>query len=221
MTDYVAGEIAEYFSRQGLREGDSIPSTARLASDFAVSRTVIREALAQLSARGLLYRRQGREGILTRPQAAQLSELLESKFGHERVTQEDLHAFREIVEVGAARLAAEKADRAAVAQLSDLASSLGKQNDATKRLEIDVAFHRTIAYAANPVFGFVLDGLTSSLMASRLAVWEKYVSEGGSIELANLRHTALRDAIAAGNAELAAEAMVADLADTKRELYGR
>ncbi|MDQ0726731.1 FadR/GntR family transcriptional regulator [Microbacterium sp. W4I20] len=218
MTDRVAARLAAHFAEIGLSDGDSIPSTGKLADEFGVSRTVIREALAQLSGQGLLDRRQGREGVIRRPQAEQLSTLLSSKFTIERASLRDLHAFREVVEVGAARLAAARPDGPIIARLSDLLSEMRSGKDDIDLLKADVEFHRTIANAANPVFGFVLEGLAGLLMESRQAVWDGYLRDGGTNDVAVDRHIAIRDAIAAGDPEAAARAMVEDLADTERGL---
>lgn len=218
MTDGVVDQLTAHFAAQHLGEGDSIPSTGKLAEEFGVSRTVIREALAQLTARGMLDRRQGRECVIAQPGAEQLSTLLRTKFTFEYVSAHDLHAFREVVEVGAVRLAARNPLPQTVALLSDLANELRTETDDEARLRIDMEFHQAIATAANPVFGFVLGGLSALLMESRLAVWERYVAEGGEVDVAVDRHVALRDAIAAADPDAAEAAMRADLADTESGL---
>ena len=61
LADQVADALIDLILKEGLQEGDSLPSTAELSERFGVSRTVVREALAALAGRGILSRSQGRE----------------------------------------------------------------------------------------------------------------------------------------------------------------
>jgi len=213
LTNRVADQMEQMLRDEGLTEGDSIPATAELATRFNVSRTVIREALAELTGRGLLRRQQGREGTVALPGGDHLRHVFAYRVGAEDITFDQLQDFREVLEVGSARMAARHASLGDIARLSDLLHEMRTATDDETMLRIDVEFHRGIAYAANPLFGLVLDGLSPLLMESRLAVWNAYISHGGALDVAIDRHVALRDRIAARDEEGAAAAMLHDLAD--------
>ena len=218
LTEVVSGQLLELLRSENLAEGDSIPPTAELATRFNVSRTVIRESLAELTGRGLLKRQQGREGVVAMPGEHQLMQVFESRVEGEAISLDQLHEFREALEVGAARGAARRATRVDVASLSDRLNTMRAATDDESLLAADVDFHRAIASSAGPLFGLVMDALNPLLMESRLAVWSAYVDHGGTVSETLERHTALRDAIAAGDENAAAAAMLADLADTRRGL---
>lgn len=220
LTEVVAGQLLDLLREQGLTEGDSIPPTAELASRFGVSRTVIREALAELTGRGLIRRQQGREGVVAVPGSDHLLRLFESRISSENTSFEQLHDFREVLEVGSARMAARHAQLGDIARLSDLLHAMRVTDDDQAMLGVDVEFHRAIAKAANPFFALILDGLSPLLMESRLAVWAAYIQHGGNVDVAIARHAELRDRIAARDEEGAAEAMRADLQDTRHGLAG-
>lgn len=218
LTSRVSDQLLELLQAEGLTEGDSIPPTSELAERFGVSRTVIREALAELTGRGVIQRQQGREGIVALPGSDQLSSLLERRALSGGYTFGQLHALREVLEVEAARIAATQASLQDVAALSDLLHAMRSADDVDTMLEADLEFHRSIARAANPLFGLVLDGLSPLLMDSRRAAWESYVAHGGQLDAALDRHIAIRDRIVAGDEAGAVAAMRADLTDTRENL---
>jgi GntR family transcriptional repressor for pyruvate dehydrogenase complex len=216
LTGVVLEQLEEMLHDEGLSEGDAIPPTAALAARFNVSRTVIRVALAELTGRGLLKRQQGREGTVALPGGEHLRRVFQSQVGAEQISFDDLQDFREVLEVGCARMAARHATGADIAQLSDLLHEMRSASDDEAMLAADIEFHRAIAYAANPLFGLVLDGLSPLLMESRLQVWADYLARGGALDVAIGRHTVLRDRIAARDEEAAALAMHDDLDDNRR-----
>lgn len=216
LTGVVTQQLEEMLQAEGLTEGDAIPPTGELATRFKVSRTVIREALAELTGRGLLKRQQGREGTVTLPGGEHLRRVFQSRIGAEQISFKDLQDFREVLEVGSARMAARHATGADIARLSDLLHAMRTTQDDEAMLAVDVEFHRAVAYAANPLFGLVLDGLSPLLMESRLQVWADYIAHGGAVEVAIDRHTVLRDRIAARDEDGAAAAMHDDLDDNRR-----
>lgn len=216
LTGAVTQQLEQMLRDEGLSEGDAIPATGELAARFNVSRTVIREALAELTGRGLLVRQQGREGTVALPGGEHLRRVFQSRIGAEKISFDDLQDFREVLEVGAARMAARHANGADIARLSDLLHAMRSAVDDESMLAADVEFHRAIAYAANPLFGLVLDGLSPLLMESRLQVWADYLERGGAVDAAIGHHTTIRDRIADGDENGAAQAMRHDLDDNRR-----
>lgn len=218
LSDRVADAVIALIQARGLREGEALPPTAELAEEFDVSRPVVREALAELAGRGLLKRQQGREGIFTLPGSRQLSELLALRLAHRHIALTDLHEFRETVEVGAARLAAQRVAAGAPDdhRLRERLHALAAAGTEEAMHEADLALHHAIARASgNDVFVLVLDSLAPLLRESRATVWSGYVRAGGDTRRAVDLHTDLVDRVLAGDPEGAAEAMVRDLADTR------
>lgn len=220
LTSRVSVQVLELLVSERLTEGDSIPPTGELAERFGVSRTVVREALAELTGRGVIQRQQGREGVVAVPGSDQLSALLRSRADSNGYTFGQLHELRVVLEIEAARLSARHATLQDVAALSDLLHVMHKAEEVDDMLEADLEYHRAIAECANPLFGLVLDGLSPLLMDSRRSAWESYVAAGGQLTEVLDRHTILRDRIAARDEVGAVEAMRADLTDTQ-ELLGR
>ena len=219
LADGVADGLVELIRERGLRAGDHLPATSELAEVFGVSRTVVREALADLAGRGLLRRQQGREGTFAVPGGEQLSRLLGYRMWFEDVSYDQLQDFREVVEIGAAELAAKNATGPDIARLSDALAVLKSATEEDAMLAADVEFHRVVAAATqNPLFKLMLDGLTPLLMESRRVVWQAYVDAGGGLERAIDRHVAIRDAIADRDPARARAAMAADLEDTRMSL---
>ena len=59
--------VAEVLTRQGVRPGTTLPGEHALCGEFGVSRTVVRQALAQLEADGLVVRVKGKGTFVGRP----------------------------------------------------------------------------------------------------------------------------------------------------------
>ncbi|WP_197054704.1 winged helix-turn-helix domain-containing protein [Paracoccus sp. PAMC 22219] len=54
----IAAHMAARIQQGGLKPGDKLPTEAAMSRDFGVSRTVIREAIAQLRNEGMIETRQ-------------------------------------------------------------------------------------------------------------------------------------------------------------------
>jgi GntR family transcriptional repressor for pyruvate dehydrogenase complex len=129
-----------------LAPGERLPTEAALTSSLGVSRTVVREAVAALRADGLVVTRRGSGAYVADPsaspfridasRAAALGDIL------------DVMELRLAVEVEAAALAAERANRK---QIAAIRTALRAIDRALRRGEgavaEDFAFHRAIAEA--------------------------------------------------------------------------
>jgi GntR family transcriptional regulator, transcriptional repressor for pyruvate dehydrogenase complex len=217
LTDKVAAAIIAVVQERKLKEGDALPPTADLAAEFDVSRTVVREALAELAGRGLVKRQQGREGVWTVPGSGEIRSVLAHRIEHENIDVSDLHEFREALEVRASALAARSADGDDVEQIESALKAL-QEADEEAIHGADVAFHRAVAQAShNPLFPLVLDALEPLLRESRALAWEGWRAAGGALERVDA-HVAIAQAIRARDEDAAAAAMREDLAETRNAL---
>lgn len=136
-----------------LAEGSTLDLVA-LQAEFDVSLTVLREALRVLAAKGMVDARPKR-GTFIRPRSAWSlldADVLRWQFARQERPSllDDLHELRNIVEPGAASLAAARAtdeDIAALdAALDDMAAA---GSDATAAVHADLAFHRALLAATH------------------------------------------------------------------------
>lgn len=67
MYDQLRRLIVEHIENDGLQPGDPLPGEHRLCEQYGVSRTVVRQALAQLEHEGLVERVKGKGTFVARP----------------------------------------------------------------------------------------------------------------------------------------------------------
>jgi DNA-binding FadR family transcriptional regulator len=112
--EQVADQLRELVMAGELTPGERLPNEALLAREFGVSRATIREALRVLAAQNLLRTAKGAGGgsYITLPSVDNISEFLRSNInlltGTRDVTLEELMEARRLLEVPAARLAAQR-----------------------------------------------------------------------------------------------------------------
>jgi DNA-binding FadR family transcriptional regulator len=151
LADRAYAGIIEIINAEDLEIGNRLPSEARLAEIFGISRTIVREALVRLAADGITEARRGAGSFVKRRPSARLG-------SHMQMV--DLSAtlgsyeVRFVLEAEAARLAAM---RRSIDQMSAIRRALDTLNRALvssgpAHVE-DMALHRVIVLAtANPVF---------------------------------------------------------------------
>ncbi len=76
LSSWVVGQLEAAILSGQIVPGATLPTEAELCDELAVSRTVVREALRTLSARGLVSVHQGRGTVVTEPQDEALGEAL-------------------------------------------------------------------------------------------------------------------------------------------------
>lgn len=217
LTKRVTEAMLELISERKLGDGDPRPSTTELAATFEVSLSVVREALAGLAALGLVDRQQGRETLLSTPDSRHLGRLLGFRISNAAVDDEAVQQFREIVEVGSARLAARNRD---ARHLEELERALAVLQHATGDEELhdaDVAFHAAVARAGgNDLFTLdVLDALEPLLRRLRSRVWNGWVASGGDRESIIDAHATVLERIGDGDEDGAGLAMTRHLGQAR------
>lgn len=150
LNDRIRLEILRVLQSRELSPGDRLPSERELAASLRVSRPSVREAVRSLQAEGKLVVKHG-QGVFVAEPAMQRS-LRESvaRLDH---SLSELFAMREVLEVPAARWAAQRQDRdglaAVQAAFAELDGALREQPRNFERLQdLDAAFHLRIVEAA-------------------------------------------------------------------------
>ena len=222
LADQVADALAQYILDEHLQEGDALPSTGELAERFAVSRTVIREALADLAGRGVLTRSQGKESVVATPGADQLSSLLQFRLRRSAVAVEDIFECRAALEITTARGAAQKATAADIDSLWQLLTDLQSAKTDKSFHQADIALHRGIAVAAgNGLILLILDSLVDLLREVRITATKNRKARGETLGPVIEQHRLIVMAIAERDPDAAEAAMGDHLGLTKREHEGR
>lgn len=110
----VADQLLALILDGSLAAGDRLPSETELSSIFGVSRSTVREALRALASRDLVETARGTTGgtFVRRVEQGQVSDYLETSLGlmsgSDDITVTQMLEAREVLEVPAARLAAER-----------------------------------------------------------------------------------------------------------------
>ncbi|WP_432826015.1 FadR/GntR family transcriptional regulator [Dactylosporangium sp. CA-092794] len=219
LTDQATEAIIEFIEERNLRAGDQLPGSAELSEMLQVSVPVVREAMAGLAAIGRLERHQGRESTVATPNSSHLSRLFSLRVIGSAVDDEKLQQFREIVEVGNARLAARNRTEDQLASLDEAMAVLASAQSAEELHEADVAFHAAVARAAdNDLCELTLESLEPLLWRLRRRVWNGWVNAGGEFTSIIDAHRVVLMAIRDGDEDAAAAAMSRHLAQARAGL---
>lgn len=208
LVDDVFDDFNTRIRSRDLAPGARLPTEKELAATLNVSRTVIREAVARLAAKGLVVPRQG-SGVYVASGA---------HYEAFQVTQQELGAVEDVIkllevrvaiETEMASLAAERRTEADVAELKRCLDAMATHNDDVDgTVEADVAFHRAIAHAAgNQYFERFIDFLGVRLVPSRKLLSGHEV-HGHARYMKGIwkEHEAIYTAIAAGDPKAARKA---------------
>ena len=171
LSDRVTERLEELILSGGLATGQRLPVERELAGMFGVSRTVVREAVGNLSARGLLEAREGGGTFVCAPSTGAVAESLSLllRFTGGGILLEDLQHVRRVLEIAVASRAAERATSEDIADLEDVVQRLEEaETDSDTHANLDVEFHRAVAVAThNPLFIILMDSIGELLIGLR------------------------------------------------------
>ena len=192
----------------GTYEERDFPTEADLSRDYGVSRSVTREAVKMLTAKGLLSARP-RQGTVVQPASAWslldadvLRWLMERKFS--RRLLREFTELRHAIEPAAAALAAERADdlrRAGIERGFRRMVAAERGDDDV--LGADIAFHVAILQAADNPFFAQFEPVVASALHSSIRFTNRIKGHSASLE----QHDAVRHAIMACDPAAARAAM--------------
>jgi GntR family transcriptional regulator, transcriptional repressor for pyruvate dehydrogenase complex len=207
----VAALLLREIAAGEINPGNRLPTEQQLAERFGVSRNVVREAIAQLRADGVVEARQGIGAFVLAPEQRNAIRIDAEALSNTE-NMEHLFELRRILEVESATLAASRrspADLVAIKAALDRMS--GEERWEEGSIEADLAFHREIARATGNAYihtfiSFVCEQIRRSIHYARLTnplhdLVEVNVGE----------HVRIYEALSAGDADAAGKAMAAHI----------
>lgn len=217
---HVVDTLVPMIASGELAPGSLLPTEPEMGARFGVSRSVVREALRVLDAKGLIEVRHGSGTRVTAPERwdpldPQVLAALPGRGPSARVLH-DLLETRTIVECEAAALAAQRADEDDIAALgAALGTMRGALEDPPRFVTGDSAFHLTLLRAAR---NRVLERLTHPM--HELLSYAQRLTDAipGVLGRALHDHERIADAVFRRDADGAREAMRAHLAQTQRDI---
>jgi DNA-binding FadR family transcriptional regulator len=220
----VVDDLGLSIIRGDIAPGSSIPHEEELRATFGVSRTVTREAIRSLAAKGLVNSKP-KIGTVVCPQESWNyldSQVLDwsvrsDQTGHFFI---QLAQLRKAIEPEAAATVAQYGSEDEIADIAKKAETMQAcTSDFDAHLEADLAFHLSILRAAkNPLFGPITQVIVSSLEYTLKMTHRNEEDNKLSAPL----HVAIANAIVSRHSDLARMAMIShfdDLTDRLKSLF--
>jgi DNA-binding FadR family transcriptional regulator len=219
---HVVGELGERIVRGELKPGEILPAEEVLAARMAVSRTILREAIKVLSAKGLI---ESRPKIGTRVREERHWSQLDADVLAWRCASmptddfaNKLMQMREIIEPAAAALAAGFATAEQILAIENAYREMDQAASVDEWSRADLQFHEAVLQATN-------NALLSSLFAViETALATYFVLSARTAEnfrYALPQHQKVLNAIAKRQPSAARRAMQGMIADSNANVLGR
>jgi GntR family transcriptional repressor for pyruvate dehydrogenase complex len=209
----VASKIEEAIHSRVLKSGDRMSSELELAAQFDVSRTVIREALRMLSARGIVSIKKGKGIFIKGFSAESVVEPLHSylKFSIQKDYAFDVIRARQVIEPAIAYVAALEHNEEDASKLQKDCDDLKNcpPDDYSELARLDLLFHLDIAKAThNIIIPVMIEPIHRLMPPIKVSVYKAVQNSQGS---ALDKHTKVLNAILKRDAEGARRAMTVHL----------
>lgn len=177
--------------------GSKLSSETALATQYGVSRSVIREALRSCTALGLTETLTGKGTFVIASRAS--SELVLGQYSARSLMESRPH-----IEVPAAEFAATRRTAEQLEQMRGILALMAEEDDPEIWVSLDASFHAAVAKASgNDVFERVVSDIREAMAKQS----ETINLITGRARTSDTEHTHILDAIAAGDPAAAGRAM--------------
>jgi len=219
LTERVAENLVAFILEEGLQHGQMLPSSADLAERYGVSRTVVREAIADLAGRGIVRRGQGRETLVVSPGQEQLGGLLIYRTLRDGVSSEEVQEARRAIESITSGLAAARRTPEQLEKLEKALEAMRTAANDTEFHDADVSFHNILAQASqNRLILLIFEGIEALVREVRLRATIGRRMRGESFDSVIAAHAAICEAVERRDPRQAETAMLVHLRQTEEGL---
>lgn len=213
LASQVFNHLTQQISSGGFEPGDPLPSESALAEQYNVSKPVIREALTQLSAFGMVQVSQGRPARVLGVNAAPLAEFFRLAMVASGQGLREALELRRALETQIAVLAAERRGPDGIAAMQQaIADMQACGDDVAQWARLDCAFHLGLARAAgNRLMLHLMEALAGPIRQSiEIITAQRDLSGDRSATL--WRHHRIAEAVARGDTNAARAAIAGHFA---------
>lgn len=196
--------VAEHLTRE-IRSGriapeSRLPPETSLADELGVSRNVVREAISQLRADGLVYVRQGSGAYALPPQDSKVIRLDPLSLGNADDLGQ-LFELRAILETEAAGLAATRMPADGLAVLADALERMqGQERTRDDFVAADLEFHREISRATGNAYILTFTSFIARQIRDTIYLARRAQPIDVVVDETIAEHQAIYDALAAHDA---------------------
>jgi GntR family transcriptional repressor for pyruvate dehydrogenase complex len=216
----VTQELLDSIVEGRLRSGQPLPSERDLSEQFGVSRTVIREAVRGLEAKGVVEVRSGRGLQVASVTSAQVSETFDLFVRGQQIKDyvqpADISEVRQMLELRILELACERATEEDLAEIEKAFASIETATNNEEAAEADSNFHLAIAQATH---NLLLVTLLESVNATISTVRKESLQRPGRKAEAQKQHRKVLEQLLARNTAGAVAAMTHHIEDSQ-SFYG-
>ena len=226
LPEKIAQDLMQRILNDEFADVNVLPSERILQEKYDVSRTVVREAVKLLAARGLVTTGTGQGTLVTTNIAAPALDALLLAFHRSNARLEDLLNTRLLLEPAIAALAAQHATPLQIRRLNQLTDELAalaasNQPDraASYSYDLNARFHKVIAEASqNPVLAILIEVLVGIVWQQQNTIDTTQPTERHAETAA--QHRRIVHAIETRDPEAARSAMAEHLGSTRQSLDG-
>ena len=213
--------VRDYISENSLKVGDNLPSEGSFASEFGVSRPVMREAFHALSALKVIDVGNGRRARVAAIDGSVMGSSISHAVSTSQVTLSDVWEVRRTLELRTAELAAKRRSEEQADLILSTAHALSLSRDDRSRTASDTQFHQTIALASgNQLFYQIVRSFEQMMEVAIPKAWAGRKTEEEHAETLRL-HMAVAEAIADQKPDMARNAMEAHFARSIGDVFFR
>ena len=216
LSSQIVEEILRQIGQGEIAEGSVLPPESALCASFGVSRSVAREALSSLAAKGFIRISQGAASVVAPRHSWNILDPDFLRVTGGRQYLEELQEAREQLEPRIAALAAIRASADSLEYIRALAEAMQVDSeDAQTHAELDIRFHEAIAAATGNA---VLYSLHHSLVQLGYVMRVVNAEVPGAIHRAAQWHVHIVDALESRDPSAAEAAMRLHLNQVRGEL---
>lgn len=220
LTSRVSEAVLDAIAQGQLKPGDRLPSERDLSEQFGVSRTVIRETVRSLEAKGVVEPVGARGLAVVAVPSSRVAEAfdlyLRGAQSQDILGPQDITEVRETIEVRLVRLAAERATDLELDAIASELDAMAAARSAAIAAVHDEGFHHLIAVAThNALFVTLLESINTALRQIR----HSSLAQPGRLAEAVDEHGAVLDALRSRDPQ-AAEAAIRHHLDDSSRFYG-